>query len=234
MLQQIMKLAADNATTQFGVLDRVTQNVANINTTGYKSTHFEHYMMPDGRLEGTDRHDYSKGDLRITNRQMDIGIDGYGFIPVTQPDGTTSYTRDGQLAVNSEGYIVTNHGDLVGTGFQVPPDYQKVFFKPDGTVLARITESGKDIPLGKLDLVRFINPEGLQDNGYNRLVPTADSGVPVKDNDSAIKQGMLESSNVSVFGEVDRVLRLNASIISNMRIIKFTDDIFRQAVNLRQ
>jgi flagellar basal-body rod protein FlgG len=141
MLDVIMRLAANNASKQFQSLDSVSTNVANYNTTGYKAKRFEQYLTSDDRLEGTSRVDASKGQLMITKRELAIGVDGFGFIPVTQPDGTTAYTRDGSFTLSSQGMIVTNRGDIVADGIKVPIDYDKIQIKLDGTVLAKSTGS---------------------------------------------------------------------------------------------
>lgn len=235
MLNQIMKLASENGGKQFAVLEQITNNVANYNTSGYKAHRFDQYLRPDGTLEGTQRVDYSQGPIMITRRDLDIAIDGDGFLPVTQPDGLVAYTRDGSFARNSEGFLVTQRGDMVGEGIQLPVNYEKIEIKPGGEV--QVLEKGKQTPtlVGQISLVGFNNPEGLKSIGYNKLLPTAESGDPKKiDQKTAIKQGALERSNVNIFQQVDQVLRLNASVISNLRILKFSDDIYRQSVNLRQ
>ncbi len=234
MLNHIMNLASENALKQFEVLDKVTVNIANVNTSAYKGVRFEQYLRPDGMLAGTNRTDYSKGSIMTTNRDLDIAIDGHGFLPVTQPDGTVAYTRDGSLALNSQGYLVTHRGDLVGDGIKVPTNYDKLLFQKDGTIQVRL--KGEMVPqtLGKLTLSRFINPEGLKNIGHNKVVPTTESGEATTDTDSVIKQGSLERANVNVYHQIDQVLRLNASVISNLRIVKFSDDLYRQAVNLKQ
>lgn len=234
MLDVIMRLAATNASKQFQSLESVSNNVANINTTGYKARRFEQYLTSDDRLEGTGRVDASKGQIMITKREMDVAVDGFGYIPVTQPDGTTAYTRDGSFTLNSQGTIVTNHGDIVADGIKVPIDYQKIQIKLDGTVLAQSTGNPEFKAIGKISLSKFANPEGLKNIGYNKVLPTEASGEPIADADSQIKQGSLERSNVSVYGQIDQILRLNASLISNIRIIKFADDLYRQSVNLKQ
>lgn len=234
MLDHIMKLAAANANKQFEVLSEVSKNVANINTTGYKNTRFEQYLTSDGLVDNGRRSDFSQGSILTTQRKLDVAIDGFGFLPVTQPDGTTAYTRDGSFAVNSEGYLVTNRGDMVGDGIQIPANYKDLLIQKDGTVQIKTSETGTPQTVGKLSLVRFINPEGLKSIGHNKLVATDTAGEPVVDTDSRIKQGCIERSNVNVYMQIDQILRLNASLISNMRIIKFTDDLYRQAVNLKQ
>ncbi|MBY0450300.1 MAG: flagellar hook basal-body protein [Cyanobacteria bacterium] len=235
MLQHIMQLASTNGIKALEVLDQVTTNVANYNTTGYKARRFEQYLRPDGVISQTLRVDYTQGSVMVTKRELDIAVKGDGFIPVTQPDGTVAYTRDGSFAKNSQGFLVTNRGDLVGDGIQLPLQYQQILIQPDGAVQARI--EGEQTPklLGKIKLVTFANPEGLKMLGNNKLLATKESGDPSQIKSGfEIKQGCLERTNVNMFHQVDQMLRLNAQMISNLRIVKFSDDIYRQAVNLRQ
>ncbi len=234
MLDAIMQLAASNTMKQFESLDKITHNIANFNTSGYKAVRFEQFVNGYNQLDGAQREDYSQGQLMVTNRELDLGINGAGFIPVTQPDGTTAYTRDGSLALNSQGYLVTQRGDMVGSGIQIPADYQKIFVDKTGNV--KVTTNFRAAPsvIGKIDLVKFTNPEGLEHIGNNKVIASDKSGDPISDDESLIRQGTLEHANVSVYSQVENVLRLNASVISNLRVIKFSDDIYRQAVNLRQ
>lgn len=234
MLDQIMKTAAFNATKQFESLEKISQNVANMNTYGFKNVRFDQFLDPYQQLNGVQREDFSQGSIQITTRPLDVAIEGPGFLPVTQPDGTTAYTRDGSLALNGQGYLVSNRGDIVGSGIKIPDNYQEILIGKSGEVKVRTTAKSDPFKVGQLNLVRFNNPEGLKSIGYNKLVVTDNSGEPVVDSDSKIKQGNLERSNVNVFYQVDQVLRLNASVISNFRIVKFSDDLYRQAVNLKQ
>lgn len=234
MLDAIMQLAANNTMKQFESLDKITHNIANFNTSGYKAVRFEQYVNGYNEMSGATREDYSQGQLMVTNRELDLGINGPGFLSVTQPDGTTAFTRDGSLALNSKGYLVTQRGDMVGNGIQVPSDYQKIFVDKQGNVKVQTTLHSDPTIIGKIDLVKFMNPEGLQHIDNNKVVATDASGDAQSDDESIIRQGTLEHSNVSVFSQVENVLRLNASVISNLRVIKFSDDIYRQAVNLRQ
>lgn len=235
MLQNIMRVASDNGTKQFSVLEQVTNNIANLNTPGYKVRRFDQYLMPDGRLEGVTRTDTSQGPVMTTKRDFDIAIDGEGYIPVTQPDGTVAYTRDGSFAKNAEGFLVTQRGDLVGEGIKLPINYNQLFIKPDGNIQIVDKASAPPRTIGKIELVNFPNPEGLKAIEHNKLLATDASGTARKITVTAqIKQGALERSNVNVFFQVDQILRLNASVISNLRVIRFADDIYRQSVNLKQ
>lgn len=234
MLDVIMRLAASNASKQFESLGSISNNIANYNTTGYKAQRFEQYLTSDNRLEGAVKVDASKGLAMITKRELDISVDGFGYIPVTQPDGTVAYTRDGSLTLNSKGYIVNHRGDIVADGIQVPIDYEKIQIREDGEVRVKTPKNQDFNVIGKITLAKFSNPEALKNLGYNKLAPTVASGEPITDINSKIKQGTLERSNVSVHMQIDQILRLNASLISNLRIIKFADDLYRQSVNLRQ
>lgn len=234
MLDNIMKLAATNANRQFEVLEKIAVNVANINTVGYKNRRFEQYLTNDDQLDGVTRTDLSQGSIRVTRRNLDVAIEGFGYIPVTQPDGTTAYTRDGSFSLNSQGYIVTQQGDLIGNGIQVPVDYTEVQITAEGQVRIKTKDNNEFREIDKISLVRFPNAEGLKNIGYNKFVESEASGKPSLDDSSKLKQGCLEQANVNVHTQIDQVLRLNAGLISNMRIIKFADDLYRQSVNLRQ
>jgi len=234
MLDYIMRVASINANKQFESLENISLNVANYNTNGYKAKRFEQYISNANTLAGTVRIDTGKGNLMITKNPLDIGVDGFGYIPVTQPDGTTAYTRDGSFTLSSKGMIVTNRGDVVGEGITVPNDYKQIQIRQDGTVCIQTAASAEFKPIGKIDLVRFANPEKLTSIGENKLMPSKESGEPMLDKDSLVKQGTLERSNVNVHTQVEQILRLNAGLISNMRIIKFADDLYSKAINLKQ
>jgi flagellar basal-body rod protein FlgG len=234
MLDGIMRLAAFNANKQFQTLSDISINIANMNTNGYKRKEFEQYLNNDNMLNGVTRIDVGQGDHAITRRELDVAVSGTGYIPVTQPDGTVAYTRDGSLAMNSQGYLVTARGDMVADGIQVPVDHKTITIKETGDVTVTTSKEMQPKIIGKISLVRFVNPEKLQSIGDNKLKATEESGGPQSDPDSQLKQGMVERANVNVYEQIEQVLRLNAAAISNMRIIKFTDDLLRQSANLKQ
>ena len=137
--------------------------------------------------------------------------------------------------LNSQGFMTTQHGDIIGDGIRVPVDYKEIKLWPDGSVKVKTVNKPDEYQdIGKISLVRFPNPEGLKNIGYNKLSATDAAGSPVEDTDSKLKQGCLERANVFVPGQIDSILRLNAGVIANMRVVKFSDDLFRQAVNLKQ
>lgn len=239
MFDAIMRLASTNANKQLQALSDVSVNVSNINTTGYKNKRFEQYLTVDNRLDGVSRVDTSEGDHLLTQRPLDIAIEGPGYLPVTQPDGTVVYTRDGSMALNNQGYLVTQRGDLIGEGIRLPAGYKKVVIKLDGEVRVKPSADDPDSPdgyktVGRISLVRFPNAEGLKILGNNRLQKTNESGEPQADTGSRLHQLYVERANVDIRSQIAQVLRLNAAVISNLRVIKFSDDLYRQSVNLRQ
>ena len=234
-LQGSISKLINNSNAMFESFGYISSNVANLNTNGFKAQRFETYLNVDGSLDGTLRTDYSKGDLVRTARDLDIGIDGAGFVPVTNKDGSVAYTRDCSFAVNAEGYIVSSDGWLVADGIKIPANYEKLKIKPDGTVTVLKKNDTTFETIGKIPLVSFNNPEGLNKLEGNKVAPTKDSGKATLIADhSSIKQGMLEKANVDVFSYVNESLKLNGSLIASTRLVKVVDEIYRQSINLRQ
>jgi len=224
-----------NSNAMFESLGHITTNIANMNTNGYKAQRFETYMHVDGSMEGTLRTDYKTGGIVRTGRELDIAIDGPGFIPITNKDGNVAYTRDGSFGVNSEGYLVASGGSLVGDGIKIPANYEKLKIQPDGTVSVLKSKALEFETVGKIPLVTFANPEGLEKLEGNRVAPSKDSGKPVLlSTHTSFKQNSLERANVDVYAYVNDTLKINGSLISSTRLVKVIDDIYRQSINLRQ
>ena len=101
----------------------IANNIANINTVGFKSSSFDQLLKLDGSIETYTRRDDSKGQIRITNNDFDIAIDGSGFIPVTSETGEVAYSRDGSLKIGKDGYLLTTDGWIVGDGIKIPANY---------------------------------------------------------------------------------------------------------------
>jgi len=234
MLDGIIRMSADAGIKQFSILDRVSQNVSNMNTPGYKAKEFQQYLMVDGTIGGVERVDTSQGQMVDTGRELDIAIKGKGYFPLTQPDGSIAYTRDASFIRNKDGFITSMRGDILGEGIRVPAEANKIVVNKTGDVTALLPE-GKEVEVGKIGLVMFRNPEGLQSIGYNKLVPTSMSGAAEVDTTgSTLLQGRIEQANVNMYLQIDQILRLNAGLISNLRVVKYIDDVYKQAANLRQ
>ena len=151
------------------------------------------------------------------------------------PDGEVAYTRDGAFKQGKDGYLVTNDDWLVGEGIKIPTNCYKFEIKPNGEVYAYDNATAGGRKLGTIPLIRFDNPEGLEQADMNKMVPTADSGEPmlVKEHE-CFAQNNLENSNVNIYNNVNEMLRLNASMLASMRMMKVVDDMYNKAINIRE
>lgn len=234
-LQAIISKSVNNATVQFERLGYLATNAANITTHAYKGTRFENFLKEDGRVEGVLRTDYSVGAMYNTGNDLDVAIDGAGFIPLTLKDGTTAYTRHGSFTVNKAGFICSPDGSIVSDGIKIPTNTQNIKITPDGIVKAIMTEDSPESVIGKISLVNFANPEKLKNIDGSKVLATEESGDPfLLKNHKYIRQKSLETSNVNIRSTVSDIMRLNASLIASTRIIKYTDELYRQAINLKQ
>lgn len=234
-IQGMIRKSVNNTYTQFERLGYVGNNLANFNTNAYKTVRFEQMLGEDGYLKGAVRSNYAQGSIRITSNPYDVAIDGQGFIPVVSPSGEVQYTRDGAFKQGKDGYLVTNDGWIVGEGIKIPTNCYKFQIKPNGDVVSYDSGKKNEKYLGNIPLVKFASPEGLEQADMNRLKATAESGEPVlvKDHNS-IKQNNIETSNTNIYNSTSEMLRLNASMIASMRMLKVVDDMYNKAINIRE
>jgi len=234
-LQGIISRTVNNTMTEFEKLGYLTTSATNINTNGFKAVRFENVLQEAGKIKGVQRTNYAIGSTSNTNQPLDIALTGPGFIPVTQKDGSLAFTRDGSLKLNSQGMLTTKSGDIVADGIKIPPVYNKLKIDTDGTVKVQLENYGDFQKIGQIPLMTFNNCEGLKAVEGNKLLATEDSGKPIWMKDHQyIKQGAIERSNVSIFDTVQEVLKLNTGVISGTRMIKIIDDMYNQAITLRQ
>lgn len=234
-LQGLVRKNIINANAQFERLGYVSTNVSNYLTNGYKPVRFETMLNEDGYLTGTVRTDFSQAGLRLTQKKYDVGIDGVGFIPVTSETGEVTYTRDGSFKVNTDGYLVTNDGHVVGAGIKIPANHFKIIIKSNGIVQSIAKNGDEPVDVGEIPLVNFQNPEGLKSANMNKYIATQESGEPIliKKHES-FKQGFLETSGTDIYASVNDVLRLNASMITSTKLMKVVDDMYYKAINLTE
>ncbi len=234
-IQGSISKLVDNSNAMFESLGYIGTNIANYNTKGFKAQRFETFMSPGGSVEGVVRVDHSPGDLMATQRELDVGLDGMGYIPVTDKKGETAYIRGGSFAVNSEGYIVTNSGWLVGSGIQLPANYKRIQIDTDGAVKVLESKEASFREIGKIPVVSFKNPEGLEIAEGNVVKETDESGRPeLLLGHSKIKQGKIEQANFDPYTFINETLKINGSIIASSRFIRIMDDMYRQSTSLRQ
>jgi len=233
--QAIVRRSINNATNQFDKLAYVGNNLSNYNTNGYKGVRFEQMLKESGYIEGAVRTDCRQGALKITDSPYDVAIDGAGYIPVTSATGEVQYTRDGSFKKAADGYLYTNDDWLVGDGIKFPANCYKFQIKENGDVMSFDSAGSKGTKIGNIPIVKFASPEQLDQGDNNKMVATAESGSPelIVDHHS-IKQNCIESSNTNIYSEVNEMLRLNASMIASMRLLKVADDMYNKGINIRE
>lgn len=236
----------------------IANNIANVNTTGFKSdrANFEtlayQYITAPGatsagddqytqglslgggvKMTGTSRSD-TQGSINQTGNALDLAISGNGFFQIQQPDGTIAYTRDGNFSVSAEGQIVTQDGRPVIPNIQIPDGATNITIGADGTVSATASGSSTTTQLGKIQLASFVNPTGLQAIGNNLMTETQASGTPElgdagTDGRGTIEQGALEGSNVNVVEELVDMIETQRAYEVNSKMIKATDEMLQFA-----
>jgi flagellar basal-body rod protein FlgG len=240
-------------------LNVVANNLANVSTTAFKKDRavFEDLMyktvrapgglsaqnaeLPSGLQLGTgvkvgaSQKDFSNGDYNMTDRQLDVAIQGKGFLQVLQPDGTIAYTRDGSLQLNSQGQLSTSGGLVVEPGIQIDPDVIEIMIAEDGIVSVRKNGDTDAQQVGAINIAGFINPTGLNSAGQNLFTETNASGpplvgVPGTDSLGTIAQGMLEASNVNSIEELVNMITTQRAYEMNSKVIASADGMMSFAI----
>jgi flagellar basal-body rod protein FlgG len=180
----------------------------------------------------------TQGSFLPTGEAMDVAIDGDGFIEVSMPGGQTAYTHGGSLRIDGLRRLVTSSGQAISPPITVPDGMPNVEIRQDGTVVG-ITADGTRQDIGQLRLVRFANPEGLQQIGENVLVPTVASGVPIagqagQPGVGTVVSGIIEASNIDPREEYLRVVQAQRAYELNVRALKTVDEMLQDASNLRR
>ncbi len=226
-------------------LDVVANNIANINTAGYKAdgSIFEEYLSTAARADQTgsrvsfvrDRgvwHDMSQGAVEHTGNPLDVTIDGQGFLVVQTPRGER-YTRNGSMQIGANGQLVTNDGfPVLGDGgpITLQPTDRQVSISRDGTISVREATSKVDSVRGKIWLVAFDNPQRLQKDGNGTFKPAA--GVqPQPTTTSGLIQGAVEKSNVRGVVEISRMIEITRSYTNIAGILQQQADLGQTAID---
>jgi flagellar basal-body rod protein FlgF len=226
-------------------LDVVANNIANINTAGYKAdgSIFEEYLSTAARADQTgsrvsfvrDRgvwHDMSQGAVEHTGNPLDVTIDGQGFLVVQTPRGER-YTRNGSMQIGANGQLVTNDGfPVLGDGgpITLQPTDRQVSISRDGTISVREATSTVDSIRGKIRLVAFDNPQRLQKDGNGTFKPAA--GVqPQPTTTGGLIQGAVEKSNVRGVVEISRMIEITRSYTNIAGILQQQADLGQTAID---
>ncbi|WP_298439528.1 flagellar basal-body rod protein FlgG [uncultured Ferrimonas sp.] len=244
-------LAAQDAKIQ-----SIANNLANVNTTGFKRDRIaftdlfyqvqrqpgaqvdELNDLPSGVQMGTgvkisgSQKVFTTGALITTDQQLDMAIEGQGFFQVEQGNGEMSYTRDGQFFRNADGMMVTSGGQPLVPQVAIPEDALTVTIGEDGTVTAEIAGQVGAEQLGQINTVNFINPAGLEALGGNLFAETDASGVPTEGTPGdgglgKLRQGALESSNVSVVEEMVEMISTQRAYEMNAKVMSAADEMMQ-------
>ena len=249
--------AATGMIAQQNNLDIVANNIANVNTSGFKKSRAEFQdllasaiktpgaMISQGTFQpvgvevglgvktAATTRIFTGGVLQNTGGTYDMAIEGQGFFKVIMPDGSLAYTRDGSFKVDGMGQLCTTDGYLIQPQITVPQNASEVNVTPDGNVSVKIGNDTNQNVVGQVQLVKFQNPTGLLSVGHNLFVETPGSGTPIdgvpgSDGFGSIQQGFLEGSNVQIVDELINLIKAERAFESNSKIITTSSDILRQ------
>ena len=256
-----LHIAATGMKAQELNVEVISNNVANMRTTGYKRQRadFQDLLYQNLRRMGTDTSAngtivptgvqigsgvktaatariMSQGNLQQTGKELDVAIRGEGFFQIQMPDGTTAYTRDGSFERDANGTLVTVDGYSVLPGIVIPQDARDVTISAEGAVQAIV--AGVAQQLGQIQTSRFVNKSGLEAVGDNLFLETEASGAAQVGNHDAdgfgsLQQNFLEMANVEAVSEIADLIAAQRAYEMNSRVIKAADDMYSTTTNIR-
>ena len=256
-------IAATGMLAQQTNVDVIANNIANANTTGFKSGRaafqdlIYQSMHQEGALtstEGTSRpvgmnvglgvqsagviRLNTQGGLSQTENQLDLAIEGLGFFVVNRPDGTQAYTRAGSFQLSAEGQIVTLDGYEIDPGVNVPDNTRQIEINQEGVVMAYVDSDPAPVELGQLTMATFLNEAGMKPIGNNMLEETTASGEPTLVNPGEpgvgiIRQGYLENSNVNIIQQITDLISAQRAYEMNSKAIETADAMLSTANQIK-
>lgn len=240
-------------------VDVISNNLANVNTAGFKRSKvtFEDLIYRDLiRSSGVDGAPdanrvgsgvavsgiskiFLQGDMKKTDVPLDIAIQGEGLYEIELPDGSVAYSRDGHFQINRDGLLSTSDGHILKGNIQVPADAQELIVQPNGMVLARVPGETAPVELGQIELTRFANPSALLAQGNNLFIAIPSAGEPLnakpgEDGMGSLQQGFLEASNVKLIEEMINLIVAQRAYEVNSKIIQASDEMLGMSNNLRR
>lgn len=258
-----LKIAATGMSAQQMRVETISNNLANMSTTGYNARRAEfadlHYqqmaragavnasdgtVLPTGvqlglgvRPAAVSIH-LAQGSLSATGGDLDVAIDGLGYLEVTLPSGQTAYTRDGGLKRTGEGVIVTSDGYPVAPEIVIPSDARSLSINSEGEVYAYFQENAAGQLLGQFTLSGFTNAKGLEALGSNLFAETEASGpalisTPGQDGLGSLRQGYLEDSSVDAVREITELIEAQRGYEMNAKVISAADQMMGATTQVR-
>ncbi|MCB1555684.1 MAG: flagellar basal-body rod protein FlgG [Alphaproteobacteria bacterium] len=244
-------------------VDVISNNIANMTTTGHKRQRvdFKDLIYQNLTRPGAQSSDvgtivpsglqlglgvrigsvyriHEQGSLQITDNPLDLALTGDGFFQITLPSGDTAYTRSGVFQTNQDGEIVTTQGYQLDPNIVVPQNTISVEVNETGEVFAQISGQTALQNLGQIQLATFVNPAGLEAVGDNLFLETEGSGAPIignpgDENFATVRQGALENSNVNVVEEITRLITAQRAYEMNSNVITTSDEMLQTVTQLR-
>lgn len=258
-----LQIAATGMAAQSMKVDVISNNLANMSTTGYNARRADfadlHYqqlarpgtisaqdgsMLPTGIQIGLGTRPMAvsvvlaQGSLAHTGGDLDVAIEGKGYLEITLPSGGAAYTRDGALKRAADGLIVTSDGYAVAPGITIPSDARSLSINADGEVYAYFADEVQPQLLGQLTLVDFTNAKGLEAVGSNLFLETAASGTPITgtpgiDGLGTLRQGYLEESTVDSVREITELIKAQRGYELNAKVITAADQMMAASAQVR-
>jgi len=256
-----LNAASSGMEAQMSQIENISNNLANVNTTGYKKTRTEFQDLlyetlqepgantsattasPVGiqrgmgvKVSGTQRH-FEAGAPMRTGRDLDLMVKGDGFFVVQMPNGQLGYKRDGAFFKSPNGRIETLEGYPLQPEITIPPGARKIEVTEDGSVMAMLNDAER-VQIGQVQVATFVNNGGLKAVGKNILVETEASGraafnVPGQDTVGSVLQSTLEGSNVDVVKEMTDMISAQRAFEMNSKVIQAVDQMLQHTVNVR-
>lgn len=257
-----LSVAATGMMAQQLNVEVISNNIANMTTTGYKlrRAEFQDLLYQSQRRTGAASGEgtivpagvqlglgvktaavyrvHEQGNLVNTENKLDLAVQGDGFFMVEKPDGEIAYTRSGNFQLSPNGVIVTPDGYPVAPGITVPADAIEVSISAEGQVMAKQQGQIGLTNLGQLELATFVNPSGLEAVGSNLFLETEASGpsiagTPGSDGFGTVLQGYLESSNVNPVQEITALITAQRAYDMNSKVISASDEMMSTVVQMR-
>ncbi|WP_299847484.1 flagellar basal-body rod protein FlgG [uncultured Roseovarius sp.] len=258
-----LKIAATGMAAQQMRVETISNNLANMSTTGYNARRAEfsdlHYqqlaragtvnaadgtVLPTGVQLGLGVRpaavsvNLQQGSLSVTNGDLDVAIDGKGYLEVSLPSGLSAYTRDGALKRSAEGQIVTSDGFPLTPEIVIPEDARSISINPSGEVFAYFTDATEAQSIGEISLASFTNPKGLEAIGSNLFTETEASGpanvaTPGEDGLGTVRQGYLEDSSVDPVREITELIEAQRGYELNAKVISASDQMLGATTQVR-
>lgn len=261
-MMKALSTAASGMSAQETYVSTISNNIANVNTVGFKRGRteiddlgYETIQEPGARSSssttynvGTQigsgarvsavRKEFTAGSAQVTNNPFDLMINGEGFFGIIMPNGELKFTRDGSFNVDAQGALVNKQGYKVYPGFTFPPNTSSVMISENGKADAYIKGQNEPTSIGQIPVFTFVNPVGLKSTGANLYQISLSSGQPIQgiageSNAGSLMQGALETSNVSPMTEMTDLIRAQRAYEMNSKVMGVADQMMQTINNIR-